>query len=746
MTIDFTCPTCGQVFSVPVSFAGTQAMCNTCGAVLTVPTPRYGMAAAPAPLPAPQQPLAGGVPKGVWVAVISVAAAVALLVLLGVVLSSALRGPKTPPVASQPAPWNSAPFNTGGTPTTPGGTQVPAPYVPPQPRPTPSNASGSTAGTNAGSRTSSNAPRPSGMAGFGQSPKPDPESPKPNSSGAAAGDPAKTTAGDHPASSGTSSPTSVPSAADSLDAGSRERSRPGATRPRRTPAADDQNAPSGNDADWVPWRISVDPPATPVDFKKGKISIPVPTAGRVLFPRQPSNFVLVSGRDKSRRETWQVYDLRSSKAIGKSIVPEKHANPELFSPDGRYVLTSVHSRRCSVWSFVEGSFLHELALTEGWGGELAFAGPHQLLSTEWKSSNGILRLFDLRTGDKLRELSIPAPSDRRPLNDSLTVTPGGRYALVLHSDRLAAYDLNENQCVGHAQLPGAAQTCQATACTPDGEELAALVTLRSGKLHLVCWDLGQGRISLDYEYDDEGQGFRAGRGVLSWLLDKSGLLYQGNILLDRETGAATWEFPSARGDERRMLSLSKMLATVDGRNANALTTLDLPEKDLKKALESVRGGGKAVDAALPRLIKGNVLSASAATLPNGFVDWAAEPDAAGALARREPRDLLVAKEGESSESTRTLRIAVRSEKPGGAAAAGLRLPGCQPVGQLRDRRFPAAERRVRPAGRDRVQSAQAHRRLAALRRRIVAGHGIPAALRPPPRRSAEERQAGRLPG
>jgi len=399
-------------------------------------------------------------------------------------------------------------------------------------------------------------------------------------------------------------------------------------------------------ADWIPWEATPDAPEQEIKYKSGKLTIPMPSLSKVVFPDRPSNFVMVTGRDQQRRDFWRVFDLRSGKEIGEPVYPEEHTSSLMFSPDGRYVMgrLSASGRYVyGVWSFVTGEFVRELSV----GGHfMSFAAPHQLLSVNSQVDDSTVTLWDVRTSEKTQEFTILHDRDHRPVRDTYALTPGGRFLSMIEGDRLAVYELESGGCAGHAPVPGTPRRCSAMAYSQDGSELAALLSFSHGSdLHLVCWDFISGDIALSHEYDG-GSRFGHSGESLQWLPDRSALLYRGSVLLDRETGMEIWTFPEDRSNPRRMLGLDRMLTVSRGRGGNGLAYVDLPEKDLENAMESIRGGGKAVDSVLPKLIQGNVLSARTMSLPNGFTDWAATPTSAG-TAPEVDRDLMIATQDET---------------------------------------------------------------------------------------------------
>ena len=136
-----------------------------------------------------------------------------------------------------------------------------------------------------------------------------------------------------------------------------------------------------------PWVARPDPPPTPVTYKAGKISIPLPAHVDLRLPNGPSHFILGKAND-FQRELWQVFDLRTGKPIGKPVLQrlEYDRRSEAFSPDGRYLAAmrrdpETHEFVISVWSFATGEMTHALRMPGlHLSGPLCFAAPHQLVT------------------------------------------------------------------------------------------------------------------------------------------------------------------------------------------------------------------------------------------------------------------------------------------------------------------------------------------------------------------------------
>jgi hypothetical protein len=422
------------------------------------------------------------------------------------------------------------------------------------------------------------------------------------------------------------------------------------------PAGSNRQSPADNPPPAAPqtvWTARPDPPAAPVEYKKGKIAIELTSDAELLLPHGPSHFILGFARN-FQREIWQVIDLRTAKGIGKPIEAkvEFDHRTEAFSPDGRY-LAGVQRRAgdeipIGVWSFVTGQ-MERVFRVKAWrlSAPLRFGAAHQLVSLhEQEHSLSLLTLWDLQTGNKIREVALREGSfDNRLRPESLAISPGGKYAALVMGQQLGVLDLATGQPAGNVQLPVLPSACEGAAFSPDGAELALLVSAGAGHRLLIV-DFTSGRIDVNHDYRGNLQFYFYDGPLLDWLPDKSGLVYRGHILLERTTGEEVWYFPTTDSNPRRFIRDNEILVLMRDRNLKVLRTFE-PNKEITKAMQAVREGGAAFDAALPPLTTPDQFSAAGAALPNGRVPWSVTPDAAGSPPRGQERELLVAKGGES---------------------------------------------------------------------------------------------------
>ncbi|HEX5106476.1 MAG TPA: hypothetical protein VFV87_21805, partial [Pirellulaceae bacterium] len=404
------------------------------------------------------------------------------------------------------------------------------------------------------------------------------------------------------------------------------------------------------------WSARPDPPPAPIEYKKGKISIPFPDRAELRLPHGPSHFALGT-IDNFQASAFQVFDLRNGKSIGKEVMTasEFGRQTEVFSPDGRYLAAiqrpqgEAETTPVFVWSFITGDVHRTLELDgKHVNGQLRFGAPHQLISLhnpDWE--NYVLTVWDLQTGNKLKEIRLPHGRGENQLRpESLSISPGGRYACLLIGKQLGAIDLTTGEPAGAITLGETPSSCEGTMFSPDGGELAVVVSQGSGH-HLYIFDFASGRVLLDKDYRGRLQHFFYNGPTIDWLPDKSGLVYAGHLLLERNTGEEVWVFPTTDSNPRRLITAGDILVLLREGRTKALKTEELPEKDIAKAMQAVREGGAAVDSALPPISTADLFSATSATLPNGFVQWSVRPDISGTPPRGQEREILIAKEGET---------------------------------------------------------------------------------------------------
>ncbi|MCE9526265.1 MAG: hypothetical protein K8R36_09455, partial [Planctomycetales bacterium] len=404
-----------------------------------------------------------------------------------------------------------------------------------------------------------------------------------------------------------------------------------------------------------PWTAKIDPPDPPIDYKKGKIAVTFPRYAEGKAASGPSNFLMLFNRDGGN-EVRAVVDLRSGAFIGKPVEGKLDISyhAEVFSPDGRYFaarLGSIRETKIGVWSFATGKLEREFELASDYKlVEYAFAGMHQLVTAFERNYGSVeITVRDIKSGKTVKEWNLTQTSGERLAGKSLLSTPGGKYLLFVMGKRLVVVDIASGEGVGEVLLEDNPYDLSGTAFSPDGH-LLALMYRASSRERLVVVEFPTGKVLLDHPYETSLEYFSYDGPVLDWVPDKSLIVYKGHLLLDAQTGEDVWTFPKTDSLPRRIIRSGEILVARSGKNGKVYETVSIPATEISKAIDMVRSGGTAIDTILPAVTTPDMFSASKVTLPNGFVQWSAAPDAAPPPPKGIDGEILVAKDGETLQS------------------------------------------------------------------------------------------------
>ena len=351
MAIPFQCHQCGGQFAAPDQLAGKKAKCQRCGAVVQVPQAAHSadplnaagsghlaaqafaaaMAGQPvdpfqsagtatmqanpysqggADLHPAMQPSSGSMPWG-WI----LGGGAALIILAGcagliMTLSSMLPGPRPNPGPLAANLPNQPVVNPA----------VPRPAERPRPAPAPAPVNNV-----ANANPTSPVPAPGAL----------PEESHPTTPFGGTG----ATSGDNPFESAET--VALPN------------------RPMGLPKGEELDNPFGEDAKGseaaapteadvtkpTGWALRPDPPPVPVEYKKGKISIPFPRNAELCLPNGPSHFALGTVREANNTHAFQVFDLRTGKAIGKQVFTQNSFSSNSAGLQPRRPLPREQTRR-----------------------------------------------------------------------------------------------------------------------------------------------------------------------------------------------------------------------------------------------------------------------------------------------------------------------------------------------------------------------------------------------------------------
>ncbi|HIN69617.1 MAG TPA: hypothetical protein EYM91_00005 [Acidobacteria bacterium] len=133
--------------------------------------------------------------------------------------------------------------------------------------------------------------------------------------------------------------------------------------------------------------------------------------------------------------------------------------------------------------------------------------------------------------------------------------------------------------------------CEDVAYSPDGTMLAALYKMDM-RQQLIIWKVETGEIASHRRYpmylnvrfptrcyDDP---------LLQWMPGNHSILYSGNVLLDSQTGTASWAFPDTGDEQRFVMGLEQMVIAKPVGNEKYLSLIPLDQKALVAAIKATR--------------------------------------------------------------------------------------------------------------------------------------------------------------
>jgi hypothetical protein len=325
------------------------------------------------------------------------------------------------------------------------------------------------------------------------------------------------------------------------------------------------NWPGANDDGSPPipvvWRVVPDPPLEAVAMPPNRVvhlAIPPGPNPEVLFPATPSTMVSVGnvGHGREHREVW---DYRANRRVGttRGLRTRSENLGGYYKPvsalgaDGRvFVTQGKQPLELAVWDVARenqiGLLKPEHAPTAGLT-FAAFAQVDRLLTCGFGTPFQVLdvtntsdRLVGSFPGDKEFDHRLPA------------VSPGGRYVVVFDkkNSSFRFYDIEISTVAGELSWPfgkGDSKACEGVAFSPDGREVAALVT-HNGDTALVCWSLGSGLPADQIDFQGNLRTILASPlpylyAPLEWFPDGKRWLVYGQGIVDRRARKLTSKLP-----------------------------------------------------------------------------------------------------------------------------------------------------------------------------------------------------------
>ena len=386
------------------------------------------------------------------------------------------------------------------------------------------------------------------------------------------------------------------------------------------------------------WDVAVDPAPPGACTPSRSLQIPIPGSVPPLLGNRPSPYVAVPS---SKWERIALHDLKSGKLVGEADAGIQSVRDLAIREDGKFVfLMANHS---AVLANLEPGQARPLAVdndfcllatfdTEGMAALLTEAD-HQL----------VLRRYDPATGSILSETALAegkAPTIYDSDTTGRTVSPGGRYLAVQLGPMVRVYETATGRLAGRLPWPYRGthdqhESCLGMAFSRDGERLAALANPLASNSELAVWDVASGRLVQYRRYGTKLRDTRLGVSqqaeTLTWLSDRQGLLFLGNLLLDGETGAAVWRIDTESAETLLPLSVqARLVATTRGKRLVGIQALP---QAVTKALQAVR---RSRSERMPDLCEhdaGSVKSVALWESPNPWQPTGAKPldEAARAL-------------------------------------------------------------------------------------------------------------------
>lgn len=259
-----------------------------------------------------------------------------------------------------------------------------------------------------------------------------------------------------------------------------------------------------------------------------KVSIPLPQTANPTYSSGLARFVALEGG---------VYDTATGgDAPGNYPAELDKALVRALSQDGRHLaIARTHENR-SLFQIVDlttGRTTHDL--TNSMGGAaveyMTFASPRQLLFATLKSR----QLVSLDNGERVAAFDDQSTSSSTPI----AVSRDGRYVVSMSRDQLKVDRLGTEQTVVSISPPDEMDVlgfsiCNAIAFSQDASEVTGLFQDNI----LITWSLQGEKLSHFKLPDIDSTGWRP---RLYCLPGKTGWMFDGRYLVDRQTQAVVWQ-------------------------------------------------------------------------------------------------------------------------------------------------------------------------------------------------------------
>jgi len=396
------------------------------------------------------------------------------------------------------------------------------------------------------------------------------------------------------------------------------------------------------------WKAAADPsPEKPVQWPAGvKLDIGTPKSFAdpvIVFADRGGPFVAV-GVPEFNVTSMAVYDLRTSEKVGDVSVPMRMTTMVL-SQDGLILAGYPEDSKKPTFTTFDVVSGRELAsVPVEFGGEMVtFVGNDKVAYRSRAGKDRDLHLIEAKTGTELTKFATAIT-----LNVPPVASPGGKFLAMAKQDGIAILSTSDASLVGELTTkvpkpdakPGAflgGFSVKGMVFSPDGSLLAAMSD-GGDQARILVWSMKDGKLAHDISLEKILFAFFDGP-KLEWLPDGSGWLLNASIVVDRETGKIIWTHPlnHTRSPRRAMDTGSIVYLDSTNRDARKLMIATTSKEKIAAIRASLKSGGTAFDAALPKVVVTDFSKAKEVEIPLPGVAWTItlEPGpATPAVARR----------------------------------------------------------------------------------------------------------------
>lgn len=391
------------------------------------------------------------------------------------------------------------------------------------------------------------------------------------------------------------------------------------------------------------WKASADPAEL-----KGKprfdisASAPIKRGVKVVVSNRPSHHVLLVDDDHFNAKVCSLLNLATG-GITPAFTQKFSLEEALLSADGQMLATKARGERgagptLDLIATKGGNVIQKIA------SEDKFNAPQPVgitadrvitfINTGFKPR---FVAYDIKGGAKAWE-SEPV----KGMEGKFTaISPGGKFVAGIGEGRLVIVETAKGETVAAVNLPEPAEKApfgskpKGMAFSADGAELAAFCEHGMGKSRLLIWDMATGQVMTDQvaEMPKDDRWARHDAVKLEFFADGNLLRFSNNVI-DRESGKAIWTIPGSRNGKADELLMALgndrvLLVSEKDKDRAWVSVAALPKDQIAKAMTVVRTGGKASDAALPPLSKGDWGGAKAMLDAAPPQAWNIKADAGG---------------------------------------------------------------------------------------------------------------------